>query len=89
MAGDHLILPSPLPKPPAEAPGRCVQGSTEKPSSCIKETYTEGYISVCVFWIKGLHLVNESWVCSFQYVEVETLDQRPKWKKRNFIRSSK
>lgn len=70
VAVDSLFLPSPLPESPPETPGSHVKGSTEKPDSFIKETYTKGYVSAYVFRIKGFNLVNESWVCSFQYVEV-------------------
>lgn len=68
--GRQPIPPLTTARAPAENPGSRVKGSTEKPDSFIKETYTEGYVSAYVFRIKGFNLVNESRVCSFQYVEV-------------------
>lgn len=70
---DSTVLPYHCPNgppPQAEAPGSWVKGSLEKPFLFNKETYTEGYASVCVFWIEGLHLINESRICSFHYVQV-------------------
>lgn len=39
-------------------------------TAAASDTYAEGYVPACVFWVKGLHLVNESRICSFYYTEV-------------------
>lgn len=55
---------------PPDRLGRQAPAPEVECTAAASDTYAEGYVPACVFWVKGLHLVNESRICSFYYIEV-------------------